>query len=969
MSQLKRLRSKPVIGRILNPLGLGARIMELRGHEVQVQSGRGFNVHFKNLQTAPSVRKGLLGSSLTVKTSNSQLQTLKGARFKEALAFAEVVKTAWVAYNFDQLEAERTSIDVVLKALADLADPTRYPAACYLSPVLEQAKRLDEDLLSRLPMDAVSEEVGSQIMRIQSFVRSAGNMRDVAIQRFEKLQMSSWEGFFDNFESNPLTPTQRTSIIADEDATLVLAGAGSGKTSVITAKAGYLLKSGIRRPEEILLLAYAKDVANEMSERIEERCGEAPKAQTFHSLAYDIIGMVEGSKPALASHAADRKAFLALIKDILIELTKTEMEVSRAVVNWFSHYRVDAKSEWDFKKKHDYYTYIEKLDLRTLQGEKVKSFEELMIANWLYENGIEYEYEPNYEHKVSEGGYRDYCPDFRLVKSGTYIEHFGVRRRMVNDGTTELLTTAPFVDRDKYLESMEWKRSVHERHGTKLIETYSYERQEGRLLKALAKKILPFEEVNPRLPETLFDRVVKLGQVDGFAEFVGAFLRHYKGGGYRMSECETTAARLNLGKRAKAFLSIFGPVYLEYQSRLTGRIDFEDMILRACDYAENGQFSSPFKHILVDEFQDISQSRGRLVKALKAQHADGRIFAVGDDWQSIYRFAGSDISLMRRFGDEFGGEFDGATGVHRIVDLGQTFRSVDQIAEAATKFILENPAQLKKTVIPAGVAPSPALRVVETYKHDADSKLMNTLRAIPEKDESKEKTSVLILGRYRHLQPANLWRYKNECPHLDISFKTIHASKGLQADHVIVLGLYRGRTGFPSEIVDDPLLGLVLPEAEPFENAEERRVMYVAMTRARHTVTLLSSASRRSAFVEEILGDSAYGVVGTIDRLNQANVCGECGGQLLALPTKDGRMLYRCEHKDLCGFLINACRSCGIGLPEKADKNGLMKCMCGAEYAACPKCENGWLVQRDGPYGPFLGCVSFPRCKGKRKID
>jgi len=292
---------------------------------------------------------------------------------------------------------------------------------------------------------------------------------------------------------------------------------------------------------------------------------------------------------------------------------------------------------------------------------------------------------------------------------------------------------------------------------------------------------------------------------------------------------------------------------------------------------ERGTYRSPFKHILVDEFQDISRSRGRLVKALKAQHDDARVFAVGDDWQSIYRFAGSDINLMRSFGQEFGGVFDGRSDVHRVVDLGRTFRSVDQIAYAAKKFVLQNSAQLDKIVIPAGTTDVPALKVVSTFR------------------------------QYRYLAPSNLPQLRREFPKLDISFRTIHSSKGLEADHVILLNLYRGRTGFPSEIVDDPLLSLVSPDAEPFENAEERRVMYVALTRARHTVTLMGSASKQSAFVTELLDDPEYGVVGSV-ALEQANhTCGECGGHLVAFPTKDGRTWYRCEHADLCGFSLNAC--------------------------------------------------------------
>ncbi|MFG6607626.1 UvrD-helicase domain-containing protein [Sulfitobacter sp. 1A10445] len=117
-------------------------------------------------------------------------------------------------------------------------------------------------------------------------------------------------------------------VISDEGATLVLAGAGSGKTSVITAKAGYLIKAGIRKPEEILLLAFARDAAAEMSERIAERCDEPVEARTFHALSYTIIGEVEGGKPAPAAHATDEKAFLVLIRDIVRQLAATGSEAS-----------------------------------------------------------------------------------------------------------------------------------------------------------------------------------------------------------------------------------------------------------------------------------------------------------------------------------------------------------------------------------------------------------------------------------------------------------------------------------------------------------------------------------------------------------------------------------------------------------------------------------------------------------------
>ncbi|MEM7602955.1 MAG: UvrD-helicase domain-containing protein [Verrucomicrobiota bacterium] len=540
---MTRLQPKPLIGFICNPFGRYAKALEYRDGEVSVLARRPQSIDLRDIASAPVITRGFGGSDLTIQCEDGSSTLLKGASPQKARAFAKAIETDWIAYIAERFEARRSEIDAVLDAIAELATPTRYHSACLVSPHLEAARRLEESLLARIPSAAISEDANRQIEAIGGFLRDAGKMRDQAISMFQAQQLSTWEDFFDTFESNPLTPEQRTAIIADEDATLVLAGAGSGKTSVITAKAGYLIKSKTRAPHEILLLAFAKDAAKEMSERIELRCGEPLEARTFHALAYDIIGIVEGSKPALANHATDDKAYLALIKDILISLVGTATEVSKAIIGWFSYARLDAKSEWDFKKKHDYYKHLEKLDLRTLQGERVKSIEELIIANWLYSNGIEYEYEPSYEFKVSEDGYRDYCPDFRLKKSGVYIEHFGVRRRSGNNGTAEL-TTAPCVDRDEYLRGMNWKRGVHEEHGTTLIETFSYERQEGRLMEALAEKIAPHEQVAPRSPETLFDQVAELGQVDSFVQLVGTFLGHYKGGGYSVDLSRFDAAPL-----------------------------------------------------------------------------------------------------------------------------------------------------------------------------------------------------------------------------------------------------------------------------------------------------------------------------------------------------------------------------------------------------------------------------------------
>ncbi|MDD9706758.1 UvrD-helicase domain-containing protein [Seohaeicola sp. SP36] len=746
------------------------------------------------MQGAPSLRKGMLGTAVSVRLGDRDDAVLKGAGHQDAHAFSTQVTAAWTRVNLAALETEAARLERILADVLSLSAPSRYPAACQIAPLLDDARDLDASLLSKLNADAIGPVVVARIAPVRQFAADPRTARANAIAAFVTTELERWKVFFDRIESKPLTPEQRLSVVVDEDATLVFAGAGSGKTSVITAKAAYLVKSGIRQPEEILLLAFAKNAAEEMSERVEARSGVPLVARTFHAIAYDIIGIVEGSKPALADHATDDLAFTNLIKQILKELVHSLSEVSNAIIRFFAHFFVEPKTEWDFKTKHDFYTHMEAQDLRTLQGEKVKSYEELQIANWLYENGVEYEYEPNYKHKVAETGRRDYQPDFRLTESGIYIEHFGVRREKTASG--ERLVTAPFVNRDEYLAGMDWKRRIHAEHQTTLIETYSYERQEGRLLISLAEKLAPHVTLKPRPVYTIYDRIVELKQVDDFSKLLGTFLRKFKSGGYSLQDCETKSDKMKLGKRARAFLDVFVPVFAEYQKRLDGRIDFEDMILRAARYAETGRYVSPFRHILVDEFQDISQSRARLVKALKSQHSDVRIFAVGDDWQSIFRFAGSDIHLMRHFGPEFGGNFDGEAGVHRAVDLGRTFRSVDQIAFAARTFVLRNPAQIDKQIVPAGTAKELAIRVVTVAKGEDEAKLSEALNALSAtKPSGANPTTVLLLGRYRFIEPdMQVLRLRH--PSLKITFKTIHASKGLEADHVILLNADSGRMGF-----------------------------------------------------------------------------------------------------------------------------------------------------------------------------
>ena len=227
-----------------------------------------------------------------------------------------------------------------------------------------------------------------------------------------------------------------------------------------------------------------------------------------------------------------------------------------------------------------------------------------------------------------------------------------------------------------------------------------------------------------------------------------------------------------------------------------------------------------------------------------------------------------------------------------------------------------------------------------------------------------------MLGRYRFVKPGNLRALNANHSHLTIRFMTVHASKGLEADHVVILRMEVGIMGFPSEVADDPLLDLVLPKPERFEHAEERRLFYVALTRARKSVTIFADRERPSAFSRELIKDSGYQVFQLDHAGTLEHRCGNCGGRLLAHTTKKGRSYYACEHAYLCGQKLAPCGVCGQGLPKKDKANpDNFTCKCDAVFPTCPKCSNGWLVERQGKYGKFLGCSRYPSCTGKSKFQ
>jgi DNA helicase-4 len=755
-----------------------------------------------------------------------------------------------------------------------------------------------------------------------------------------------------------LTEEQSDAALRDEDNCLVVAGAGTGKTTTLIAKLRLLLRAGMGRRERILALTFARKAARELSDRLGPAAHDQIAVRTFHALGLEIIAQAEGKKPTISKLAEDRKARGALITRLLRESFDLP-EFREDVSSFFAYHLFPLRRPHDFDTPHAHHTFVESHDLRTLCGERVKSNAELLIANWLFRNGIEYQYEPKYEHDVATVQYRQYQPDFFLPEYHVYIEHFGVDR----DGRT-----APGIDAEKYRAGMLWKQEVHQKYGTRLVTTYTWELESVEaFLKKLEQKLVECGVVlRPLSPDELRVAVERQLFVAPVAELFGTFLSLFKGNQWTLAELELSRLAIADRLRAEAFLRLFRHIYAQYEKALAenNEIDFDDMIGRASEHVREGTYQSSFSRVVVDEFQDISRGRARLLKALLAQVEDSRLFCVGDDWQSIYRFAGSDVGIMTSFEQEFG-------YAHRC-HLTRTYRFNSELLSASSQFVQRNPAQIRKSLTAETDRGSPAVEVLTAKNGESNDDMLG--RALAQISDDARRASgpkgtsmprcptVLVLGRYRRSLPTNRHEIEQAYAPLSFQWMTVHTAKGAEADYVVVLGATAGEYGFPSEIADDPLLGLVLSTPDPYPHAEERRVFYVALSRARRLCVVLTHSTQRSEFVSELEGPAFRNWVRSTDAGGADDSCGVCGGPLVLRTGRYGAF-WACGHYPLCEGKARRCPTCGVGALVSDDR--YFRCTrvgCDFEARLCPACGVGMLVPRKSKTGKsFLGCTEYRR--------
>jgi len=714
---------------------------------------------------------------------------------------------------------------------------------------------------------------------------------------FLKFRIKEDADYLSRVEKTALTEEQARAVVCFDDRVQVIASAGSGKTSTMVAKAGYALHRKLVAADKILMVAFNKDAADELQTRVRERLSplgfpaDAIVARTFHGFGLDIIGHATGKKPTVASwveSGRDIEHLSALVDDLKDRdaAFRTQWDLFRIV------FGCDLPSlDKEHSDPEDWDRDTRTVGFRTLRNEVVKSHGERLLANWLFYNGVDYLYEPPYEIDTADAQHRQYKPDFYYPAINAYHEHWALDR---NDQPPKEFTN--------YLQDMAWKRAKHAEHGTTLLETTTAGLWSGEAFAYLERELTSRGvrlDPNPDRP------TVGQPPIDhrGLVQLFRTFLVHAKSNRLTNEGLQQRLASAPLDRfryRHHLFLALFERLRAAWENSLVeaGAIDFEDMLVRAADHLEAGDWVSPFELVMVDEFQDASQARARLVRALVAK-PEQRLFAVGDDWQSINRFAGADISVMTAFERWF--------GASQIFRLERTFRCPQSLCDVSSHFVQQNPNQLRKAVRSDALDQPPTVRVVQVPDDDRiASVVLARLReihagvtdgSIPKGKNGK--VSVLVLGRYRR-DAAYLGRWNHLEDRLDVRFLTMHGSKGLEADYVILPRVASGRSAFPSRRQDDPVMLLAMPDGDDFPHAEERRLFYVALTRACRSVLLITVEHRFSPFVVELVRDH---------RLEPVAVDGT--------PT---------------------------------------------HTQVCPKCSEGVLVPRTGPHGSFMGCSRFPAC-------
>lgn len=758
----------------------------------------------------------------------------------------------------------------------------------------------------------------------------------------ERKARSKYKELFTYTLTKKLNKSQQKVATSFAPETLVVAGAGTGKTSALLGRAKYLITDKRVTGPETLLLAFNKKAADEIAERA-EKMNIKVLSRTFHGFARQVIiksvnQLGEASPSDFNSMESLEGIAFSKDKDLIEFIEKfydqgIDENTQKLLQQFFSQLLVPYVQHDEFKNIEEYAQFVRSGIPLTLSGDRVKSHGEWLISNYLFCNQIPYKYEAPYEEAKGSGLW--YRPDFSLFQ-GIYIEYFGIDRNN---------QTLPWIDSEKYVEEMLSKVETHKVNKTSLINLSYQDLLDGKLIIKLEKYLRDFEiPIRPMSTSAILEAANKAGYTSKIFELTKRFLGFYRAGDFKdedlLAKCKTD--------REKVFGKIFLSLYEQYLSELNRikQTDFTGLILEATKILNATSEFLPYKHIMVDEFQDISKDRWALIESLKANNPSIEFTFVGDDWQAINEFAGSDPEIMLSLGNW--------EKRRERLFLSETFRMPQSLCEYSGEFVMQNSRQIPKELIAKGDTAKYDQSLNFYWDTDPITHVDNIRRVIAEigKDANDPKCELFIIARFNRSLPKlsevdGLWAGP-------VSISTIHRAKGLEADHVIILDVNSSGVGFPSLIQDDPLLDLVRDQEFSFPNASERRVFYVGISRARKATHVISSIKAPSTFALEMQKSQSGEHFGFEE--SKISNCPSCkSGWLIKKEKVRG---LSCTNWPVCKFKTPPCLICGEPTEMNVELPSIYKCENHPKDGVkrCKKCDLGAYEVKSGRNGNFFGC-------------
>ncbi|MBB1193772.1 ATP-dependent helicase [Flavobacterium sp. SOK18b] len=663
-----------------------------------------------------------------------------------------------------------------------------------------------------------------------------------------------------------LNPKQKASVLSEAKRVLVLAGAGSGKTKTVISKLLYLVTEKEVKSSSILAITFTKNAANEMIDRliiasdetntyesyiqnkyttIQQKEAERRKRvleqpwisnltiRTFHSLCYKILRdngnpVFDNKFKLITDNTTDEVDLKA--KDILAN-EKPKDIISKILVlacrdrdyilklkRYILDYYVE---KFSIDKEIKVYTNEGQKTYTTLKGEIVKSKSERDIADWLYRHNIKYVYE-----KVSNFKDFNFKPDFFIPQANLYLEH---------------VTDKSYKMEDKERQFIEGGKNCAITYEAIMNNSILFNLTMERIIKGkITENITEYVSISY---EEEFHRYHH--KIDEFLKTVMRLQSMMKGEGIEPSHLLEKSGESD-HERIRVFYELAIPIIEEYKKYCTNKsyVDFDDLIILAVKLLKENQdvrelYRSKYKYLMVDEFQDVNGLQVKFLDLLLKP--DNQLFCVGDDWQSIYGFRGSNVDYIVNFEMHYKD-----CEIHK---LDVNYRSTQTIVGASNEVIKNNKNQISKDVRAFNEMPSKIqIYRAKSTEDDGVEFLVDKVRQLYQGGLGKD--DILVLYRRSKMFSPYLAALKEN--RLFVSSKTIHASKGLEAKAVFIIGLTEGNGGFPDIWLDDAIFRVVKDIKYDVLLEEERRLFYVAITRAKDELFLITELGNESSFVDEI---------------------------------------------------------------------------------------------------------------------